>query len=292
MTLRADAAAGSTRLPRVTILLLAGAVVHVVVSVVARAAVQVIADLSPAAMVSYALGAMPLVLAAAILAGRDRWPSGRGWLAAGAVAYVVAAALDIVLWLTLATISPAVPGEPYQTFATLRGALWLAASFAAPLLAATGLWREGNPSVGAAPPAARWLAVALGALVLVLAVVPLIGSFGSPRSFTTFLADQPVLLALTVLVLFTPMALAVLGLAAVRAVPRRYVLPEALVAVGSFAAAIGSAAMSAVSTVLGDAAWQGLVGPAVVTSQAVALAGLALVALGFFTARISAPGER
>jgi hypothetical protein len=292
VTLRADAAPGSTRLPRVTVVLLAGAVVHVVVSVLARAAVQVIADFSPAAMVSYALGAMPLVLAAAILAGRDRWPAGRGWLAAGAVAYMVAAVLDIVLWLTLATFPPAVPGEPYQTFATVRGALWLAASFAAPLLAAAGLWREGNPSVDAAPPAARWLAVALGALVLVLAVVPLIGSFGSPRSFTTFFADQPVLLTLTVLVLFTPVALAVLGLAAVRAIPCRYVLPEVLVAVGSFAAAIGSAAMSAASTVLDDAAWQGLVGPAVTASQAVALIGLAIVALGFFTARISAPGER
>lgn len=294
MTLRADADAAPafSGLPRASILLLVGAVVHLVVSVLARSALQVITDLSPAAMVSYALGAMPLVVAAAILAGRDRWPAGRGWLTAAAVAYVVIAALDFVLWVTLATVWPPVPGAGYQVFAMLRSVAWLSASFAAPLLAAAGLWREGAASAGAAPFAARRLAVVLAAAVVVLAVVPIIGSVGNGRSFMTFLRDEPILVALTVLLLLTPIAVAVLGGAAVRAMPRRYLLPEALVATGSFAAALGTATMSAVSTVLGGPAWQGLIGPVVTGAQAVALVGLAIVALGFFTARISAAGER
>lgn len=293
MTARADAAPRDPPVPRVSVLLLLGGVAHLVVILLTRSAPVRYLDLTLPSVLGYLMAATPLLLAAAILAGRDRWPAGRRWLTAAVVAYALVAALDVLGWIWITIAPPFSAADPNPPLARLRSVLWLCASLAAPLLAAAGLWRAGR---AAAPSGARavlgWLAAGLAAIAIGLPAAAIVGSFDDLGRLGAFVRDDPVLVGMLVLALLVPAATVLLGAAALRAMPRRYLLPEALVALGAIAAGLGSALALSIPTVVGDRLGSEQIGTVVIWSNAVALLGTMTVAIGFFIARISAPGER
>jgi hypothetical protein len=283
MSARADSAPAIAPLPGLAILLLAGAALHLVVSVVTGTVMNRYLELSASAVINYLTGAMPLVLAASLVAGWDRWPAGRRWLVAAATAYGAVALLDVAGMVPMAIAwPPDSAAEVNPPITLVRIALLVTAALAAPLLAAGGLWRD-------AVAAPRWpllvAAAAVGLIVLVVQVLTILPAF-EYRGEETFLVGASVALALV------PAAVAALGIAAVRAVPRRYVVPEVLIAIGATAFAGGSATVSAATSLVlrngSEAQWMG---PVVTASNAMSLAGLAVIALGFFAAHVSAPGE-
>jgi hypothetical protein len=141
MTAGVDIRPGIPRLPRVTLILLGGAVVHLVVIIASRQAFQGYLDLLNLSVVGAMVEAMPLVLAASIVAGLGRWPTQQRWLIACALAYVAAGGLDAAssAWIGLAGISDVAA----LRLATYPGYAAELAKMIAPLLASVGLWRAG-----------------------------------------------------------------------------------------------------------------------------------------------------
>jgi hypothetical protein len=281
MSTRADATPAIAPLPRLAILLLAGAAVHLVILVATRTAMGVYLELSVPSVIGYLAGAMPLVLAASLVAGWDRWPAARWWLVAAAIAYGLVALLDVVGTLSMAIGWPPEQAEANPPSTLVRVALLVAASLAAPLLAGAGLWRS---AIAAPRLPLLGTAVAIGLLVLVTQIVSVLPALDAVLA-------EPFLVPVSVAFAFVPVAVAALGVAALRAIPGRYVVPEVLVAIGAMASAAGSAGVYAALSVVRDASGVAWVEPVVNVSQAIGLVGLACVALGFFAARISAPGE-
>jgi hypothetical protein len=283
MSARAEAPPTIAPLPRAATLLLAGAVLHLVISVITRTMMYGYLELSAPTVIGYLTAAMPLVLAASLVAGWDRWPAGRRWLVAAATAYGLVALLDIAGMVSMAIAWPPDSATELNPPITLvRIALLVTAALAAPLLAAAGLWRD-----GVAAPRLPFLmvAAAIGLIVLVVQVLTILPAF-EDRGEESFLVGASVAVALV------PAAVAALGIAAVRAVPRRYVVPEVLIAIGATAFAGGSAAVSATMSLVPRNGWEApWMGPIATASNAMSLVGLAVIALGFFAARVSVPGE-
>ena len=292
MSSRADPAPGMGPLPGLAALLLLGAALHLGVLVVSRSVMVGSFDPAPLSLVWDLTRAMPMVLAASLLAGRDRWPAGRGWLNAAAAAFALASILDAVGWLATAVTWPPDPADPTLP-SVVRISLVVAAGLGAPLLAAVWLWRSRAPSRSVANRAV-WLggAIAVALFALAVQVVAILPYYDDILPFFDGENQEPLLAAMSAISMLTPVAFAVLGIAAVRAAPGRYLVPEVLIAAGALIAAAASALITASSVTL----MRAMDPPSWATQLTVAnalsiTAGLALLALGFFTARISAPGE-
>jgi hypothetical protein len=293
MTAHADARAATPSLPRASFVLLAAAAVHAVIGFASQQMLGGYLDLSPSRVVFELRDAMPFVLAAGLVAGWDRWPAGRSWLAAAAIAFAVAATLDAAskLWLGL-TWPPEPPAASVSVSADLLPVLASLALPFGPLLAAVGLWRAAR----AVQHGSRRLA-AIGAVAVIAALIMatrLLQASAGLRSMEGLEVSEPFPGALVLANLafsVGPGLIAVMAVAAIWAAPRRFFVPEASIAGGAIAAAIAALiAESLPPLVQGhviDPAWIGWFG----WTGYVELLGLLMVALGFFSARISVPGE-
>jgi hypothetical protein len=289
VTTRAAIPPSVATLPPAVVALLAGAAAHLGIRVWAQSVMAGYLDLSAAALIGQLASAMPLVLAASLVAGRDRWPAARGWLLAAAVAYAAGGILDAAGWVWWALVWPPDPAQTGSVAVLARGTLLVASALAAPALAATGLWRVATGGPGHHP---AWLRVgiALVAAVLVIQAVG-IGLWVDDLQSLDAGSDQSFAAALSALGEVVPVLLAALGVAALRALPRRYLLPEALVAIGATLAAVAMVAATAALVAAREGVSATWLTPIVTAGYGGAVVGLAIVALGFFTARISAPGE-
>jgi hypothetical protein len=293
VTAHAEARLAIRPVPLGSWLLLAAALGHVLIGYATQQMMSGYLDLPPGRLVFEQREAMPFVLAAVIVAGWDRWPQGRRWLLAAAVAFGVAGALDAAtqLWFGL-TWPPEPPADGVSVSADLLPVLASLALPLGPLLASVGLWRAARLHRHSSRRLATIAAVAMLAagimtarLLLAIAAMRITFSLEISEPFPggLLLAN----LAFTVGAGLT----AVLGLAAIWAAPRSYFVPEALIAGGAVAAAIASiireGAPLLVQTHVIGTAWISWVG----WTGYVELLGLLTVALGFFSARISVPGE-
>jgi hypothetical protein len=294
VTARAQARLAIPPLPRLSLVLLAAAVVHVLIGFAAQRMTGGYLDISVSRVAFELRDAMPFVLGAAIIVGWDRWPAGRPWLVAAAIAFAIAATLDAgtELWLGLtwppeppATAGASVSADVLPVLATL------ALPFG-PLFAAVGIWRAA-PAPGHS--ARRLAAIAsVAILAAVVMTVRLLLAIDAIRVTYALEVTEPFSGALLVAnFAFTVGAglMAVLALAAVWAAPRHYFVPEFLIAGGALTVAIASiagegGALLASRQVIGIGwmDWIGWTGYA-------ELLGLLGVALGFLSARISTPGE-
>jgi hypothetical protein len=294
VTARARARLAIPPLPRLALVLLAAAVVHVLIGFAAQRVTGGYLDISVSRVAFELRDAMPFVLGAAIIVGWDRWPAGRPSLVAAAIAFAIAATLDAgtELWLGLtwppeppATAGASVSADVLPVLATL------ALPFG-PLFAAVGIWRAA-PAPGHS--ARRLAAIAsVAILAAVVMTVRLLLAIDAIRVTYALEVTEPFSGALLVANLaFTVGAglMAVLALAAVWAAPRHYFVPEFLIAGGALTVAIASiagegGALLASRQVIGIGwmDWIGWTGYA-------ELLGLLGVALGFLSARISTPGE-
>jgi hypothetical protein len=275
------------------LLLLLGAALHLAVLVVSRSVMVGSFDPAPLSLIWDLTRAMPLVLAASLVAGRDRWPAGRRWLNAAIAAFALSALLSAAGWLAISVNWPPDEADPSSLLNAWRITLMVAASVAAPLLAALGLWR-GRALSRSPTSRAAWLvaALAVAGLVLAVQVLAVLPYYDDILPFFDGENQEPLLATMSAIGMLEPVAFAVLGIVAVRAAPRRYIVPEVLIAAGALIAAAASALITASSVTL----MRAMDPPSWATQLTVAnalsiLVGLALLALGFFMARISAPGE-
>lgn len=200
---------------------------------------------------SIVTGVAPFLLGAAVLVGAARWPAGRSWLHAGAgfaaLHGVMQTATDA--WWAWRMTDPVPLDGGLQVGLVVANLVAVTAAALAPLCLAAGLGRV--ESVRRASPLAAGLVVVLGLAVLAAGV-------GLGAREIAWSADHPsgegVVIALGVsyrlLVTLEAVALAVLALAALRALPSARILPEVLITVGSVLAAAGLGASWAGQAVL------------------------------------------
>jgi hypothetical protein len=250
-------------------------------------------DLAPGRLVFELRDAMPFVLAAALVAGWDRWPAGRSWLVAAAVAFAVAGTLHAVTSVWFGLTWP--PEAPVDGVSLSVGVLSVLATLAlpfGPLLASVGLWRARSTNRHGS----RWLATiaAVGTVAVLVMVTRLLLAIAVLRITYNLQVSEPFPGALMVANLsFTIGAglIALLGVAALGAAPGRFFVPEGLIAAGAIAAAVaaivGEGAPLLIQADVISNSWIGWI-PLAGYGQ---LLGLLVVALGFLSARISVPGE-
>ncbi len=176
--------------------------------------------------------ATPFLVAAATVAGAGRWPAGRSRLliaaALSALHGVLSFGRDTWFWWSTNN-GPGVVGDLEQVLLIGGSTLIWFVGTGATLMLGLGLWsaRFGDQAGGR-----RVAAIVLAALGLVAAA----GSVWIP-----FISSFPLALPWAVLTALVPMAVACLGIAAVRSLPSAHRLPEILIATGAavFMAAMG-----------------------------------------------------
>jgi hypothetical protein len=290
MAAQAEVRPAIQTLPGLSLMLLAAAAAHVVIGFATDLKVNGDLDLSPARFVFQLRDAMPFVLAASLVSGAARWPAARRWLAAACVVFVAAGTLNAAGQVLLALTWP-----PHLDTGALAadipplGVLGAIAAPFGPLLAAIGLAR-GSSAMNRT--GVRFLTVvgaaAVAAFVLVIRSLIAFNALGFLPDTVT---NEPFPGAATITGVVDTVGgamVAALAVAAAWAIPRRYVIPEVLIAVGGLVAAIASTTAVAGLLVASRApAGYGWIG----TTGYLELLGLVTVAIGFFTARISVPGE-
>jgi hypothetical protein len=103
---RADPAPAIQPMPGLAAVLLVGAALHLGVLVASRTVMNARLDPAPLSLIWDLTRAMPLVLAASLVAGRDRWPAGRRWLNAAIAAFALSALLSAAGWLAISVNWP------------------------------------------------------------------------------------------------------------------------------------------------------------------------------------------
>jgi hypothetical protein len=216
--------------------------------------------------------AVPFLIAAGVIAGQDRWPSGRSWLVAGAWLLALSGALALVLEVQVALIQndseSFIDAQPWVVVSGAGSTVAQALGFGS---LATGLWLSRPTEWGGVR---RAVAVGL-ALVLAVAaagpfaVINLIPPMDGP-------SDPSLMVVLLGQVIYTLvlLALAALAVAGVRAAPPVRPLPELLIA--------GGASVSAIAT--GITWWAFYTTPdftVLAELSAVSRFGLLVVAAGF-----------
>lgn len=196
-------------------------------------------------------GVAPFLLAAAVLVGAPRWPAGRLWLYSGAALVAFHGVMQTAgdAWWAWRMSDPVASEGALQVVLIVVNMLAVAAFALAPLCLAAGLARV--ESVRRASPLAIGLIVTVG----MAAAAAGLGLGAREIAWTLELqSGEAAFLALNVayrlLITLGAVALAVLGVAAVRALPRPGVGPEVLIAIGATVAAAGLAASWAAQAIL------------------------------------------
>lgn len=233
-----------------------------------------------------ALGAIaPLLVAAGIVIGAVRWPTGRRWLAWGAAAFTVHGLLDAAFngWLAWWETSPGPLDPPADGIFLARAWVSLAAAITGPALVAVGLWaaRRDGGRKGLAGTVVTFGLGLLGAMALVgggaLAAGELARASAVGFSGLGIVSGPTYIIGLAL----AAAAMAALAIAALRARPRRGPLPELVIAAGATLAAIGPAWVTWAQVVLPQAVLAEQSGLAFFLPGGMTAAGMLLVAAGF-----------
>lgn len=176
--------------------------------------------------------ALPILIAAAVIAGAFRWPSSRAWLVAGASLLVVRGALAVTGDAWIASWSNgggAPPGEAEQMLLIAIAAIRELALVAAFCALAVGLWRGGRWG----GEATGWRRVALLAPSVAGAVALAgVGMYVAAVLQST-LVRPPIEVAYWVLLIGNALGGIALAVAATVAIPDRHRLPEVTIAAGA-----------------------------------------------------------
>ena len=187
-------------------------------------------------------GVAPFLLAAAVLIGAPRWPAGRRWLYAGAALSVLQGVMKLFAdaWWAWRMSDPVAPEGALQVALVVATLVAVAAVALAPLCLAAGLGRM--ESVRRAPRLAVGLIVVVGlaaaAAGLGLGVREIAWAFEMQSDQGAFIVLG---VAHRLLITLGAVALAVLALAALRALPLAGLVPVVLIAVGAAVAVAGLA---------------------------------------------------
>ncbi len=267
------------------LLLVAGAA-HLLLATAVQGVIGQSSFFAPAIVIGHLTEAMSFVLAAAVVLGMERWPDGRSWLVAGAIALVVQGILDIVLqawfWWIFSLEPFELPGLN-QTFAWVRGVAALLTAIAAPALLATGILASPPTSRGnrqRARAVALLVLLGLAALAagIVLAVV-VAGRSPVPAFDVAYFALSGMGLA----------GLAALGASALHRLPAHYRMPELLIGIGAGMAVANGAWQTIVNLYWVLQGFADSFGWLQALPNALGLIGLVTVALGFAAGRIVPP---
>lgn len=293
MTTHAGAPPAIPPMPRISVVLLGAAVLDLALLTWAWYVMNDELPLAAPNAFGQLLDATPFVLAASLIAGRDRWAAGRSWLLAAAVTFAAAGLIRAASRMVLAVALQEDTGQAIEVLnATSAGSLLAnLVVMGASVLAAAGLWRAG-PSIARSGWRGRafLIAIAVAVLVTLAATVTAVRWLYQLASLD---AAQAIVVSpiATVVYEFSSVPLAVLGMAAIRRLPRRYLLPELLIGIGAVTASVtwwlwsGAMFLTTGSTPpIGGILM-------VATASALHVTAMATVAVGFFTARVSVPGE-
>jgi hypothetical protein len=225
---------------------------------------------------------VPFLVAAAVIAGQDRWPAGRTWLIAGAWLLAIDGALAVILERQVALLENDVDAfqdaEPWFVVRGIASAFAQIGGFAS---LAAGLWLTRPTEWGGIQ---RGVAVGLAVVLAVAAA----GPFAAVNLIPSIPDSSDLNLVIVLLgqVTFTLglLALGALAIAGVRAAQPLRQFPELLIASG--------AAVSTIAT--GITWWAFYTAPDLAvfaTLSAVAQVGLLVVAGGFWSGALSWPAD-
>ncbi len=274
------------RIPPAAWVLVAAALATAAFTMISRGLIGRYLILPAGQIIPVAELATPFLVAAAAVAGAERWPAGRSRLliaaALNALHGVLSLGRDTWFWWSTNN-GPGIVGDVEQVL-LIGGSMviWLVGTGATVALA-LGLWS--TPFSDRAG-ARRVAAIALAALGLVAAA----GSVWIP-----FISSFPLALPWAALTAIVPMAVAYLGIAAVRSLPSAHRLPEILIATGAgvFVAAMAWSQWFINWTRLENIP-PDLVDLTILLPRAAMVAGFLVIAAGFASARLfpvrSTPG--
>ncbi len=227
----------------------------------------------------------PLLVAAGVVIGGARWPAGARWLAWGAGAFATYGILDAAFeaWLVWWEASPGVLDSGTNPLFFIRAWISLIASIAGPVLLGAGLWAVARP----AGPVSLGRAVAVGTVAVIgvagLAAGVLFAAsefrLTSSAGFSGIEILFGVIYGLSMAV--SGVAMAVLAIGALRAMPGGGARPELVIASGATLAAAGAAWTTSAQVLWGQEALAEQVWPAFVLPGGIAAVGMLLVAAGF-----------
>ena len=225
--------------------------------------------------------ALPIVVAAAVLAGAFRWPGSGRWLLAGAGVLALRGVLTVIgdTWIfAWSNWSATTPSDLQQGLAIAQAQLAELSLIAGFLLLAIGLWRAGDAAIGVA----GWRRIGMVATV-VLGAVALGGVAAYVAAAMRLLPVTPLLeIEYWLFLVLEIISATALAAVAVRAIPDRHRLPEIGIAAGAVIWTLSRGAINLlISMPPGDAP------PDVVLVVARGVdIGLVVLAAGFFSARL------
>jgi hypothetical protein len=220
--------------------------------------------------------ALPFLLATGVIAGRERWQAGRTWLTVGAWLLAAAGALAVLLQVQVAMVDDDLSGIlDAQPWSFIRGVVSAFAELLGFASLAVGLWLSRPSEWGAVRPA-----VIIGIAVVI--AIAAAGPFAALGVSAIDLPDPIVILSQAPISLGL-FASGTLAIAALRAAPRLWPMPELLIASGAACATMAQ----------GIGWWLFYLGPSDVDIfrwlSVAASAGLLLLAAGFWSATLFWP---
>jgi hypothetical protein len=266
------------RIPPAAWVLVAAALAIAAFTMISRGLIGRYVILPAEQLIPIAELATPFLVAAATVAGAGRWPAGRSRLliaaALSALHGVLSFGRDTWFWWSTNN-GPGVVGDLEQVLLIGGSTLIWFVGTGATLMLGLGLWsaRFGDQAGGR-----RVAAIVLAALGLVAAA----GSVWIP-----FFSSFPLALPWAVLTALVPMAVACLGIAAVRSLPSAHRLPEILIATG---AAVFMAAMAWSQWFMNWTRLEDIppewVDVTILLPRAGMVAGFLIIAVGFASSRL------
>jgi hypothetical protein len=225
--------------------------------------------------------ALPIVVAAAVLAGAVRWPRSGRWLLAGAGVLALRGVLTVTTdaWIfAWSNWIASAPSDLQQGLAIAQAQLAELSLIAGFALLAIGLWRARDAGI----PVADWRRVGIVSTVIVGAVA-LGGVAAYVAAAMRLLPVTPLLeIEYWLFLILEVVSATALAAVAVRAIPDRHRLPEIAIAIG---AVIWTVSRGAVNLLISMPPGDAPADVVLVFARGVDI-GLVVVAVGFASARL------